>query len=91
MIYKTIVTSNSKLKYVVVLNNTLSNKSNNCAFIYIFNDSFFFILSLPLHNLMLNKHSNDIYLGNSVNTISSLIRGNTNLSIFNKLNRLFYS
>ena len=89
--FKTIVTSNSKFKYVVIINDNLTNVINNRAFIYVFNDNFFFIINLPLINLKVNVFSNDIYLKNENNYTSSLIEGPGNVLPFSKLNRLFYS
>lgn len=89
--FKTIITSNSKFKYVVIVNNNLTEAINKCAFIYVFNDNFFFIINLPLINLRVNVFSNDIYLKDKNSYVSSLIEGSENTLPFNKLNRLFYS
>lgn len=91
MLYKSIVPTNSKLKYVIVTNTKVTTSCDSSVSVYLFNDRFFFIVKLSYLLLKYNPKSNDIYIGNQCNSILYDSKLRYSSLLFNKLNDLFYT
>lgn len=91
MLYKSIIPTNDKLKYVVINNLTTDLNDSNLLSIYVFNDKFFFILKLSNNLFMFNRNSNDIYVKHLQYNLLANRDTLCNSKLFSKLNGIFYS
>lgn len=91
MLYKSIVLTNSKLKYVIIMNTKATTNCDSNVSVYLFNDRFFFIIRLSYLLLKYNPKSNDIYIGNQCSNILYDTKLRFNSLLFNKLNDLLYT
>jgi hypothetical protein len=91
MLYKAIIPTNSKLKYVIVTSKGSNTNCNNNLMVYLFNDKFFFIIKLNYLLLKYNPKSNDIYINNQSSSLLHTSQLKFNNLLFNKLNDLFYT
>jgi len=91
MLYKSIVFTNSKLKYVIVTGTAGNVRCDSNISVYLFNDRFFFIIKINYMLLKFNPKSNDIYIKNQYGNLLFNNQFRSNSLLFNKLNDLIYT
>lgn len=91
MLYKSIVFTNSKLKYVIVTGMAGNVRCDSNISVYLFNDRFFFIIKINYMLLKFNPKSNDIYIKNQYGNLLFNNQFRSNSLLFNKLNDLIYT